>query len=280
MKVPDALGGKRLRALREYRGKTQLEVELDASLGIGYLQRLESGRVKLPERDTLDRILLALNAHYTERREVLELFGYIVDAPIPGEEEVQWAVAACQAELNSAAFPAYLLDCAHRLLCWNTFVPRLLDTPFITGSRIEGHHVSMLKMVFDPFYEMTSKISNSDVFFPAQIRALRYEMQRFQDEAWYGSLIEDMLQCSAFERHWIKEGSEQIHIPARPLTPLEIWLEDRGPLRFRLISEPFVQDHRFRVIYYLPADHNTIKQCLDWLASEARCDGASHASAP
>ncbi len=41
-------GGNRLRALREYRGRTQLDVELDASLGIGYLQRVESGKVRHP----------------------------------------------------------------------------------------------------------------------------------------------------------------------------------------------------------------------------------------
>lgn len=264
MQASDTPGGKRLKALREYHGKTQLEVELDASLGIGYLQRLESGRVKLPEHDTLDRILLALNAQYTERREILELFGYVIDAPIPGQEEVEWAIAACQAELDSAVFPAYLLDCAHRLLCWNWFVPRLLGTPFSTGSRMEGEHVSMLKMVFDPGYGMHSKISNTDVFFPAQIRALRYEMQRFHDEAWYGSLLEDMLQCSAFEHYWIREGLERVHIPARPLTPLEIALPGTSLLRFRLISEPFIQDHRFRVIYYLPADQHTIRRCSDW----------------
>lgn len=264
MKTFDTPGGRRLRALRAYHGKTQLEVELDASLGIGYLQRLEAGRVRQPERATLDRILLALNAHYTERREVLELFGYLVDAPIPNEEEVQWAIAACRAELNSAVFPAYLLDCAHRLLYWNAFVPRLLNVSSKRGAALDLRYVSMLKMVYDG-YPMSAAIRNREVFFPAQIRALRYERQRFHDEEWYGALLDDMLQCRTFKDHWDKEGAELIHIPARPLTPLEIELPDAGLLRFRLISEPFVQDHRFRVIFYLPADSRTIEQCLDWV---------------
>jgi hypothetical protein len=41
---------------------------------------------------------------------------------------------------------------------------------------------------------------------------------------------------------------------------------DEGLLGFRLIAEPFVQDHRFRVIFYLPADANTTQQCMRWAA--------------
>ncbi|MDL5054607.1 helix-turn-helix domain-containing protein [Oscillatoria laete-virens NRMC-F 0139] len=256
MSVPRTPGGKRLRALREFYRKTQLEIELDASLGTGYLQRLELGKVQQPERETLERILAALNAHYSERREILELFGYLVDAPLPTADEMAWAVAACQAELDSAVFPAYVLDCAHRLLYGNKIVSRVFNTHF--------ENVSMLKMVFDCELGMSTNIQNKDVFFPAQIRAFRYEMQRFDDEAWYKTLLEDMLECHNFERYWTREKYAPIHIPARPLTPLEIDIAGKGILKFRLISEPFVQDHRFRVLFYLPADARTSQQCLDW----------------
>lgn len=259
MSEPRTPGGKRLRALREFHGKTQLDVELGASLGIGYLQRLESGRVQQPEHDTLERILSALDARYTERREVLEMFGYVVDAPIPTNGETEWAISVCQAELDSAVFPAYLLDCSHRLLHWNRLIPKLFDTAQADALR----HLSMLKMVFDPAYALTPRIENREAFFPAQIRALRYEMQRFHDEAWYGDLIEDMLGCDAFEKHWQQEHRETVHIPARPLTPL-VLASGEGRLGFRLIAEPFVQDHRFRVIFYLPADANTTQQCMRW----------------
>lgn len=258
MKTSLTPGGKRLRALREYHGLTQLDVELDGSLGIGYLQRLESGRVQQPERETLERILNALKAHYTERREVLELFGYVVDAPIPEDAEIEWAVRVCAAELQSAVFPAYLLDCAHRLLYWNHFVPHLFPLAQT------GDHPSILKMLFANLYGVTALIKNGDEFFPAQIRALRYEMQRFRAEPWYERLLAEMLQYPLFQHHWIKEGQQPVHIPARPLTLLEIEPPKAGVLRFRLIAEPFVHDQRFRVIYYLPADAQTIQQCLQW----------------
>lgn len=260
-------GGNRLRGLREYRSKTQLQVELDASLGIGYLQRVESGKVKYPERDTLERILAALGAHYTERREVLELFGYVVDAPLPDEADIEKAVAACQPDLQTAVLPAYLLDCAHRLLDWNALLPRLFGTqPFQRAD-----HISMLRLLFDPAQGVTGLIANQHEFFPAQIRTLRYEMHIFQSEAWCAALIDKLRQQHPlFERYWSASTAEPRSYPtaARPLIPLALNLPGVGPLHFRLTSEPFVQDRRFRIIYYIPADAATIQQCAIW--SETR----------
>ena len=63
MKKSGTPGENRLRMLRDTYGRTQLDIELDANLGIGYLQRVELGKVRYPERNTLERILTALNAH-------------------------------------------------------------------------------------------------------------------------------------------------------------------------------------------------------------------------
>ena len=252
-------GGNRLRALREDYARTQMDVELDANLGIGYLQRVESGKVRYPERDTLERILAALNASYTERRDILELFGYVVDTPLPDAREIEAAVALCQSELARAVFPVYLLDCAHRLLSWNGFLPKL----FGDGWQKE-RDVSMLRLMFDPAYGVSGRIANPDVFFPAQIRALRYQMRLFRSEAWVDALIADLLKLPLFARYWTAApellGGELI--AARPLIPLELNVPNSGALRFRLTSEPFAHDRRFRIIYYLPADAATMQQCL------------------
>jgi transcriptional regulator with XRE-family HTH domain len=251
-------GGNRLRALREYAGRTQLDVELDANLGSGYLQRVESGKVRHPEQDTLERILAALGARYTERRDVLELFGYLVDAPLPNSDEIQWAIEACKAELHSAVFPAYLLDCAHTMVAWNRFTPKIYKTDKL--------NISMLRILFDPVHKVMPLIANPEEFFPAQIRALRYEMRSFRNERWHGTLINDMMGCETFAHYWTQsETAQAFYIPARPLVPLELRLPDVGLLQFRVVSESFAQDRRFRVIYCLPAEPRTIQQCLTWL---------------
>lgn len=257
-------GGLRLRALREDAGKTQLTVELDANLGSGYLQRVESGKVQHPEHDTLERILSALAARYTERREVLELFGYVVSVPPPDESEIRWAIDVCEGELSKAVFPAYLLDCAHRLLTWNPFLPRL----FPQIERV-GRRESMLRLMFDPALGITPLIANPDVFLAAQIRALRYEMRFLEHEAWHAALIETMLRLPLFAQYWerVKLAQPQPSpFAARPLTSLDLRLPDvdAALLQFRLLSEPFAQDRRFRVMYYLPADAATMQQCAAW----------------
>jgi transcriptional regulator with XRE-family HTH domain len=260
MKTP---GGSRLRALREYLGKTQLEVEIDAELGLGYLQRIESGKVRHPERDTLERILTALGAQYTERRDILELFGYAVDTPLPLQPEIEWAIASCQSELATAVFPAYLLDCAHRVLAWNAFFIKLFGPIGLS----HPYCLSVLKMLFDPRYSVTPLIANPDVFFPAQIRALRYEMRWFRSETWYEALIDEMLaECPLFRHYWLDSLAQQQSylVAARPLVSFELNVPHAGLLRFRLTSEPFAQDRRFRVIYYIPADALTITQCVAW----------------
>jgi transcriptional regulator with XRE-family HTH domain len=255
-------GGNRLRALREASGKTQLTVELDASLGSGYLQRVESGKVERPERETLERILAALGARYTERRDILEMFGYVVDTPLPDDAEIEWAIHACQPELHDVAFPAYLLDCAHRLLAWNPLASRLFNTD--VEARLT--HMSMLKVLFDPGHGIAPLIHNPAEFYPASIRALRYQMQVFHGEPWYTELIEDLLEhVPNFRRYWLSTESDRIYpTAARPLTPIEFKLPSVGLLKFWLTSESFVQDRRFRVMYYLPADAATIQQCAAW----------------
>ena len=178
-------GGAKLRALREGARRTQLWVEIEAGLGTGYLQRLESGRVVQPEHATLERILTALEARYSERREVLELFGYMVVTPLPSEEEIAWACAVCQRELHEVPFPAYVLDCTHRLLLWNHSVSRLFgkapDDPTLGGLARQ----SLLAAWFDTGSPLAPLVAEPDTFLPAIIRALRYEMQQFRTETWH-----------------------------------------------------------------------------------------------
>lgn len=253
-------GGNRLKALRELAGKTQLDVELDAELGSGYLQRVESGKVRHPEKETLERILNALGTRYTERRDVLEVFGYVVNTPLPDTNDLQWAMEACRADLQSAVFPAYLLDCTHRILTWNNLVPQLYRLAQFDDPR--EPRASMLKVIFDPIYGVAPRIANPDVFFPAQIRAMRHEMHPFHNEGWYSETLVDMRRIALFEYYWKRAEAEPAPpLAARPLTALELQTED-GLLQFRLLSETFAQDRRFRVIYCLPAEPKTIQWCL------------------
>ncbi len=258
LKQPQTSGGLRLRALREACGKTQLDVELDANLGIGYLQRLELGKVQQPEQDTLNRILDALGTRFIERREVLALFGYSIPITLPDDAEIQWAVDIFHAQVKGQTIPVYLLDCGHRLLAWNDQTAHMFH-----GLNTRVRTPLLPRLIFDSVAGIADAILNTGTFFSAQIRVIQYEHQRCGNQLLYNTLIDEMRTVPAFVQYW-ENGSlaARVQVPMRPLVPMQL-VTRSGLAQFRLIAENFVQDPRFRVIYYLPDDPATLRQCLN-----------------
>lgn len=251
-----------LRTLREASGRTQLWVEAEADLGTGYLQRVESGKVAQPSRATLQRILTALGARYSEQCAVLEHYGYTVATPPPDEADCAWARTTVAAELAALPFPAYLLDCTHRLLAWNAQVPRLFgiskDDPTLGG--LAGR--SLLAAWFDSASWLAERVVAPDRFCPGLIRAFQFEMRRFESEAWCQAVRDELLSLPRFRYYWEVVNREMpAAIPQRALVPVELRVPGAGVLAFRLIAEPLVRDDRFRTIGYVPADTRTIRWC-------------------
>lgn len=262
-------GGTRLRQLRKASGRTQMWVELEAELGSGYLQRLESGRVAQPVRPTLERILSALGARYSERRDVLEMFGYTVATDPPTPEDIAWAREVCSYELQSAQFPAYMLDCTVRLHAWNRFVPKLPginpDDPALAGLTSR----TLLALWFDPSGLLAPLVAEPDVFLPAMIRAFRYELEHIEDEPWAVKLVDELMTIPRFRHYWAQVEREQLPATAaRSLLPVRLQVPGEGVLAFRLSVEHFTRDQRFRVVYFLPADPETMQVCARWAAEE------------
>lgn len=253
--------------MREAAGRAQLWVEAEAGLGTGYLQRLESGRVAQPERPTLERILTALDARYSERREIFALFGYTVATPAPVEADRAWARDISRRELHAVTFPAYVLDCTHRLIAWNGYLPRLLgvapDAPL--PGRLAAR--SFLGAWFDPDAPLAPLVAEPERFLPALIRAMRYEMQAFGGEPWYATVLAELLALPRFSHHWAVVEREPPPVSAaRALTPVRLLVPGAGLLQFQLSSETFIRDARFRAIYLFPADPGTMRQCAAWAA--------------
>lgn len=259
-------GGALLRGLREGRRRSQLWVEAEAEIGTGYLQRLEAGRVVQPGRVTVERILTALDARYAERRAVLTAFGYTVAIPLPTLDDHAWAREECRDTLETVDFPAYVLDCANRLVAWNRFFPRLLGSgphdplPGLLAGR------SLVAPWFDPASPLAPLVAAPEQFLPALIRALRFEMRRFGDEPWYeGQVLIPLRALPAFRHYWALVEREPAAAGAgRALVPVVLDLPGIGRLQFRLAAEPFARDPRFRAIYYFPADAPTMRRCAAW----------------
>lgn len=259
-----SLGGTRLRVLREARGRTQLWVEVEANLGTGYLQRLESGRVRQPSRATVERILAALEARHGEARDVLEVFGYIVSTPLPTEADRRWARDACQPDLDELMFPAYALDCAARLVAWNDYLPGLLALR--PGASLPGGMTrrSLLFSWFDPTTPLGATVAEPEALYPAMARALRFELEQHHGAPWTQALVAELQALPRFRTAWAEAARAPLPATAtRARTPLHLRGAETGPLEFRLAAEPFAQDPRFRTIFLFPADPATIRWCAE-----------------
>ena len=127
---------------------------------------------------------------------------------------------------------------------------------------------SMLAPWFDPASPLGALVVEPEQFLPALIRALRYEMQRFRCEAWYARMLDELLaERPLFRRHWDEVAREPPPASAaRALVPVRLAPPGTGVLQFRLASEPFVRDVRFRLIYYFPGDEVTLRWCAAWTA--------------
>lgn len=258
-------GGARLRELRRRLGITQLWVELEAELGTGYLQRVESGRVHQPGRDTLERILSAMDARFTERKEVLELFGYTVSVTPPDDDEVAWACDLARPELDEFPFPAYALECTNRLIAWNPVFPFLLGESSTEDDVMRLAHGSFLEAWFDPESPLYGLVDEPDRFLPALIRAFRHEMRQFQNEEWYEAVLAGPRRFELFRHYWaIVEAEPEHAAAARALVPVRLNVPGFGLMQFRLSVERFTRDHRFRIVYYFPSDSVTMDICARW----------------
>jgi hypothetical protein len=217
-------------------------------------------------RATLERILAALGARHSERREVLALFGYAVATSPPTEEEIAWARTVCRRELHEVAFPAYVADCTHHLVAWNRYVPRLFgvasDDPTLGGLA----RLTLPAAWFDPRSALAPLVAEPEVLLPALIRAFRFEMQLFRAERWHAALLAGLLEDLPLFRHYweVAEPAPAPASAARALVPVRLRVPGAGMLQFRLSAEPFARDARFRLIYYFPDDPATMQQCITW----------------
>ena len=220
----------------------------------------------------LERILTAIGARYSERREVLEQFGYALSTPPPDADETAWARAFCQPELDEAPFPAYALDCLHRLIAWNAAGAASFRTAAHdpTAGSLAGR--SILEAWFDTQSPLSRLVAEPDVFLPALIRAFRSEMEPYRAEAWYAPLLQTSAGAAALQTD-TGTGSSRKSTPvssARALVPVRLNVPGMGEMQFRLSAEHLVRDARFRLIYFFPADLPTMQRCADWASERAK----------
>jgi transcriptional regulator with XRE-family HTH domain len=261
-----AQGRERLRALRKLAGMTQEQVEQEAGLAARTLNRIERGTAgrENPEKVTLEAILRAINARYNDQRDVLALFGYNMTTPLPDAQEIAWACQVCHDDLHGVMFPAYLLDCANRLLAWNHVLPSLIGFAPQDMELLRG--ISLTTILFDKPYQLARMVENDEEFLPSLLRVFHHESQWFVNEPWYhNSVVQATTSLPLFKRYWAMTQQQTLgESAARPRMPALLTCPGVGTLPFRLSADHLTTDSRFRIVYYLPAHQASMRQCAAW----------------
>jgi hypothetical protein len=109
------------------------------------------------------------------------------------------------------------------------------------------------------------------------VRAFRSEMASFRGEPWCDEVVERLLALPRFRRYWSETEPEPVSA-ARALVPVRLRVPGAGaePLQFRLSAEHLVDDIRFRLIYFFPADLPTMQWCAAGAVSEPPAAEIAH----
>jgi transcriptional regulator with XRE-family HTH domain len=205
-----------LRQWRDARGKTQLDLSLDAGVSQKHISFVESGR-STPSRQMLLDLAQALDVPLRERNELLLAAGY---APLYADQALD---APLMSSINKALqrmlrqhepFPAIVMDRYWNVLMTNDAAPRLFNCFIDMAARPTPRN--LLHLMFDPA-GMRPFVAN----WPQAARGLlgrvnREALGRVIDEK-TKTLLEDLLRYPGVKPEW-RSPSPGDTIPTIPLT--------------------------------------------------------------
>jgi PAS domain-containing protein len=259
-----------LRTLRRERALTIHTARQWSPLSPEALSNLERGVTRQPPLETLERLLDALHqvapVPLAQRNAVRDAWGYRPRFPLPTADEIAWAQQQWQAESAAIPYPAYLVDCAQRLLIWNDHARKLLGVPATDPLLARLQHVTIFDLAYDPTYGAISQVENRDSFLATLVYVLKCEFLPYRDEPWFAACIDaPRARYPAFRAQWDAIPQHALQpLGQRTMGPMIYHHRDGGRLCFRLLGAEFLGDPRFRGVQYIPLDSATMQQCLRW----------------
>ena len=263
-------GNEKLRSLRKARKETIANIATDAGITYKSLSEIETGTTKQPSRETLQKILNALDEISPLQADDLQIiygyYGYKKHNPLPTNKEIERACDYWKNFYGDIPYPAYLVDFGQRLLDWNKFAPRLL------GMKYENPKLQAFQgiTIFDLAFTLANglvKIGNREAYLKNLIHIMKSEFQPYQDEIWYPGLIKQVGQrYPEFQKIW--DGLPEFIKPPTTGNIITLHVNSDDVLKFHLIGTAFIDDQRFRVVQWIPIDEKTITVCTLWQQDE------------
>lgn len=273
-------GGYQLKQMREREGWLQRKLAYELDIAESMISRFETG-ARVPNRELLEKILGKLQATPFERKNVLNAYGYRVITELPTDEELKSACDNVRVYLDSLDIPAYLMDCTTRVIAWNHYISRAFGLPKPEQgalSTFDPRPAGLLRAIssvplIKSFYSYNIKdmVGNwDDLFFNGILGSVRSTLWEYKDTDWCKNLIDEVKAISPeFKTKWekIEEDNTISEWPVvgRPVSPFIVSISHlEFPLTFKAAAETLIKDDRFRIIYWHPANIETMQKINEW----------------
>lgn len=259
MTTSEYVGGQLLKQLRERAGMSRLELEQQASIGVNNLAKYESGQRTTPRKQTIVKILDALDVGFVDRKEVLEAFGYSTGTSLPTEKEIATAIEIFNAEASNLQQPAFLVDIRGYIFAWNQHIPELLG---VNEEHLQffSQRLTLYQTLFHERLRLADYIMNHEVL-QAVIQVYKQESVQYRKELWFETLLDKTIKMyPEFSRYWAQ--STDTFIQGKTVSsPLLIqWLSPiLGRSTFHFSQEKLGKDERFYKVFLLRVDEQVLK---------------------
>ena len=269
------LGGQQLRELRRRTGLSlmdlaaKLESEVGKPIDAAHINKIETGSIKKPTRETLEAILAGLEASYVDRRAVLDAFGYSLPRALPTQREIEEMRRLTANELNEATYPILLIGLGHRLFAWNRYVPRLIGKHPDDPKLASYYGVTTFDLVFNPALGGRPLVANPEEFWPACLRTGKSDLYAFRHEPWFTAMLSRVRKLPGFSKVWdaVPEGDVRLVTPLS-VVPLQLNVPGTGVLQFRLSTSDFLLDPQFHIVHFTPYGAKTLRACAAWAEAD------------
>lgn len=263
--LTSTLGG----LIKDYRIKKRLS-QMEVSLRIGWkdttrLSKIEQGRVGKPTRETIEKVIKALDLNGQEKGEFLLIGGYL-----PTDEEIKRAIKKVKDKIDNWPYPAYLIDFSWRNLYVNPSTWDVHRVSVTQGRKLTKGKVNILELAFTALKQKDIVLTKgqgrnaSDDFVTSLIAQFKIETHGHENEKWYTDIVRRLMQYDEFYKLWPQVKIEDYDKELLDYEYKEIgWLEEKRVFKFHLFVSRLMMDQRFQIVFYVPADNQTARFFLN-----------------
>lgn len=255
--------------IKDFRIKKRLS-QLDVSLHIGWkdtsrLSKIEQGRSGKPTRDTIEKIMQALDLSDQEKGELLFIGGYL-----PTDDEVKKIVRETRSKVENWPYPSYMIDFSFRQILTNTINILAFNLPIEWVKMGNKMWPSVLEYPFFSKQDFPVDVEKGEdehslkPFQIAQIASFKTENFMFKNEKWYKTIIGNLMKYKDFRKLWPTVDhtvykKQLLEYEFKKITG--IYEGKKKSLLFHMLSSRVINDPRFQVVLYFPANEYTRIYC-------------------